>query len=220
LIQGFQALAVTRSRHFYYNVDHAKVFPDLNDSYDELYNLGWISDGTSDFGRIDRQDDFLRAMVDQAKKLYNPLTLNSFLSKLPQGVTLDQNFTLRELIGLAVRYHGINPNAIATYTLPVEAVNNTSLGDVLFVWQPYAQEQLVDIFGHQLEKPSNPPPDSAMQSVAPPFVAVPTTTSTTTTTVPAHKKKHPGTTTSATTTTTTNPTLVQPNFDPRPCSPS
>lgn len=222
LVQGFQALAITRSRHFYYNIRHATTFPNINDSYDELYNLGWIYDGTSDFGRIDRQNDFLRAMVDQAKKLYNPLTLNSFLSKLPQGVTLDSNFTLNELIGLAVRYHSINANAIQTYTLPTEADNNTALGDVLYVWQPYAQEQLVSIFGSQLEKPSNPPPNEDNQSVAPPYVAVTTTTSTTTTTLaPTHKKKHSGaTTTTAPTTTTTNPTLAQPSFDPRPCSPS
>ena len=37
---------------------------------------GWMYDPTSDFGRIDRQDAFLRAMVDRAKKLYNPLTMN------------------------------------------------------------------------------------------------------------------------------------------------
>jgi len=219
LIQGFQALAVTRSRHFYYNVDHAKVFPHLTDSYDELYNLGWIYDGTSDFGRIDRQADFLRAMVDQAKKLYNPFTINSFLSKLPQGITLDQSFSLNELIGLAVRFHSINPNSILTYTLPTVAANNTALGDVLFVDQPYAQEQLVSIFGNELESPTNPPQNTALQSVAPPYVAVTTTTSTTTTVPSTHKKKH-STGTTTTTTTTTNPTLTQPKFDPRPCEPS
>ena len=218
LVQGFQALAVTRSRHFYYNVDHAKTFPDLNDSYDQLYNLGWIYDGTSDFGRIDRQGDFLRAMVDQAKKLYNPFTINSFLSKLPEGITLDQSFSLNELIGLAVRFHSINANAILTYTLPTFAANNTALGDVLFVDQPYAQQQLVSIFGNELESPTNPPPNAALQSVAPPYVAV-TPSTTTTTTVPSTKKKH-STGTTTTTTTTLNPTLSQPNFDPRPCEPS
>jgi hypothetical protein len=219
-VQGFQALAVTRSRHFYYNVDHATSFPNLNDSYDELYNLGWLYDGTSDFGRIDRQGDFLRAMVDQARKLYNPFTINSFLSKLPQGITLDQTFSLRELIGLAVRFHNINANSILTYTLPTIAANNTALGDVLYVDQPYAQEQLVSIFGSELETPTNPPPNTALQSVAPPVVAVTTTSTSTTTTVPPHKKKHAPGATTTTTTTTLNPTLAQPSFDPRPCSPS
>jgi hypothetical protein len=117
-----------------------------------------------------------------------------------------------------VRFHSINANAILTYTLPTFAANNTALGDVLFVDQPYAQQQLVSIFGNELESPTNPPPNAALQSVAPPYVAV-TPSTTTTTTVPSTKKKH-STGTTTTTTTTLNPTLSQPNFDPRPCEPS
>jgi hypothetical protein len=148
-------------------------------------------------------------MVDQAKTLYNPLTINSFLSKLPQGVTLDSNFSLHELIGLAVRFHSINANAIQTYTLPTVAADNSSLGDVLFVNQPTAQQMFVQIFGSELTAPKDPPPNVALQTPPPPVVA--TTTSTSTTTLASTKKKSPPTT------TTTNPTLAQPNFDPRPC---
>jgi anionic cell wall polymer biosynthesis LytR-Cps2A-Psr (LCP) family protein len=221
LIQGAEALAVTRSRHLYYNIKGLRYWPHnatgtaLANSTaidDEVYNDGWRYDGSSDFGRIIRQDAFLRAMVDQAKKLYNPLTINNFLSKLPQGVTLDANFSLHELIGLAVRFHSINPNAIQTYTLPTLAADNASLGDVLFVDQPAAQQLFVQIFGNELIAPTNPPPNEALQTPPPPVV---TTTSTTTTTVPANKKSK-----ATTTTTTLNPTLAQPNFDPRPCSPS
>ncbi|MFY9782155.1 MAG: hypothetical protein WAK12_01290, partial [Acidimicrobiales bacterium] len=210
LVEGFQALALTRSRHFYYNTDHAKVFPNVDASPGELYDTGWQYDPTSDFGRIDRQDAFLRAVIDQSKKLYNPFKLNTFISKLTQGVTLDSTFTLDEMIGLAERFHGINANSIPTYTLPTVAVNNTALGDVLYVDEPAAQQQLVSIFGTQLEKPSDPPPNTDNQSAPPPYVAV-----TTTTTMPANKN---GSSTS--TTTTTNPTLAVPAFDPTPCAPS
>jgi LCP family protein required for cell wall assembly len=218
LIQGFQALAVTRSRHMYYNVKGLRYWPRnatglaLENSTaidEEVYNDGWDYDGTSDFGRIIRQDAFLRAMVDQAKKLYNPLTVNSFLSKLPQGITLDRNFSLKELISLAVRFHGINANAIQTYTLPTRSVDNATLGDVLFVDQPTAQRLLVQIFGSELTVPKDPSPNEALQSLPPP--AITTTTSTTATSPPPSKKKP------TLTTTTTNPTLAQPNFDPRPC---
>jgi LCP family protein required for cell wall assembly len=221
LIIGPQALALTRSRHMYYNVKGLSNWPkgltanDLAYSTvddDEVYNLGWLYDGSSDFGRIDRQDAFLRAMIDAAKKLYNPLTLNNFIEKLPEGITLDKTISLDELIGLAERFHSINANSILTYTLPTVAEDNTDLGDVLYVAQPYAQQQLVSVFGSQLEKPTNPPPNTDNQSVQPPYVAVTTPTSTTT---PKTTKKH----TSTTTTTTTNPTLAQPNFDPTPCTP-
>jgi LCP family protein required for cell wall assembly len=218
LIQGAQALAVTRSRHMYYNVKGLRYWPRnatgvalANSAVidQEVYNYGWDYDGTSDFGRIIRQDAFLRAMVDQAKKLYNPLTINSFLSKLPQGITLDSNFSFRELIGLAVRFHSINANAIKTYTLPTIAATNATLGDVLFVNQPTAQKLLVEIFGSELTVPKDPSPNEALQSLPPPVIT--TTTSTTTTSPPSNKKKPTATT------TTTNPTLAQPNFDPRPC---
>jgi LCP family protein required for cell wall assembly len=213
LIQGFQALAVTRSRHLYYNVKGSSSWPHDATSAalanstaidDEVLNDGWDYDPTSDFGRIVRQDAFLRAMVDQAKKLYNPLTINTFLSKLPQGITLDNNFSLNELIGLAVRFHGINADAIKTYTLPTTAVTNATLGDVLIVDQPSAQQQFVSIFGSELESPTNPPPNAALQTPPPPVLS-------STTTSPPSKKK------SSITTTTTNPTLAQPNFDPKPC---
>lgn len=222
LIKGLQALAVTRSRHMYYNVKGLRYWPPnatgaalVNDPAidQEVYNDGWDYDGSSDFGRIDRQNAFLRAMVDQAKKLYNPLTINSFLSQLPQGITLDKNFSLNELIGLAVRFHSLNANAIRTYTLPTSAATNATLGDVLFVDQPSAQQLFAQIFGNELTAPTNPPPNEALQTPQPPTVAttIPRTTTTSTTTT-KHGK-------STATTTTTNPTLAQPSFDPRPCSP-
>jgi LCP family protein required for cell wall assembly len=217
LVTGFQALALTRSRHFYYNVDHATSFPNVSegssaDGANELYDAGWMYDGTSDFGRIDRQNAFLRAMVDQAKKLYNPLTINSFLSKLPQGITLDQNFSLNELIGLAVRFHSINPNAIQTWTMPTVSATNTELGDVLYVEQPEAQQMLANIFGSELKAPADPPPDTSNVSTPPPTV-------TTTTQPAASLVTSPKKSSSAPTTTTTNPTLAAPSFDPVPCTP-
>jgi LCP family protein required for cell wall assembly len=221
LITGFQTLAVSRSRHFYYNVDHAKTFPPVSwgstsEGANELYDAGWMYDPTSDFGRIDRQDAFMRAMIERAKTLYNPLTLNSFLSKIPQGVALDQNFSLHELIGLAVRFHGINPNSIQTWTLPTTAVNNTALGDVLYVEQPETQQMLVDVFGTQLETPSNPPPNEAGQTPLPPVVTA-TTTTTAPTTSTTTSKSGVTTTTAA---PTPNPTLTSvPAYDPVPCTP-
>ena len=56
---------------------------------------------TGDFGRIERQDAFLRSLIDAAKSKYNPLTLNAFLGSSPQGVVIDDQLTLNDLIGLA-----------------------------------------------------------------------------------------------------------------------
>ncbi|MHB1209280.1 MAG: LCP family protein [Acidimicrobiales bacterium] len=204
LVNGFQALAVARSRH-----------------YEWFQNGVWNYDVTSDFGRIDRQNAFMRAMIERAKHLYNPLTINSFLSKLPQGITLDSNFTLTDLIGLAVKFHSFNPANMVTYTLPTVGSTNPTLGDVLYVDQPAAQQMLVNLFGSELITPTNPPPNAALQTPLPPVV-------TTTTTVPVTSTTHKATTTTAKagttqvstpTTTTTLATPGQQYFDPVPCTP-
>ncbi len=195
-VKGFQALAVARSRHYYW-FEHGV----------------WNYDVTSDFGRIWRQNVFLRAMLSRAKGLYNPLTINSFLSKLPQGISLDSNFSLGELIDLALKFHGLNPASIHTYTLPTEVGQAPSVGSVLFVKQPDAQRMMVSIFGGQLLRPTNPPPNTAMQTPLPPPVATTTTGVPATVTTPTTPK------TSVATTTTTVPTVGDQYFDPVPCKP-
>ncbi len=201
LITGFQALAVARSRH-----------------YQWFQNGVWNYDGTSDFGRIDRQNAFLRAMISRAKSLYNPLTINSFLAKIPQGITLDSGFTLNELIAFAVKFHNFNPANMLTYTLPTVAATVAPVGDVLFTQEPEAQQLLVSIFGSSLLTPTNPPPNAQLQTPLPPVVA----TTTTTTTVVSPSTSRPATSTTKASTgtkTVTNPTAVVPYFDPVPCTP-
>ncbi|HVB71477.1 MAG TPA: LCP family protein [Acidimicrobiales bacterium] len=209
LVSGFQALAVARSRHFYYSPSAAAWPKDGNSLVNQGYNVpGWTYDPTSDYGRIDRQNAFLRAMLSRVKgDLFNPIALNSFFANIPSGVAIDSTWTLRELIGLALKFHSINPDAIKTYTLPTTG-GTLGAADVLYVQQPEAQQMLVSIFGSSLIAPTNPPPNAAGQTPMPPVV--PTTTPHATTTVKGHKNH---------VTTTTNPTLAVPSFDPTPCTP-
>ena len=198
LVTGAQALAVARSRHYEY-----------------FQNGQWLYDGTSDYGRIYRQNIFIKAMINQVKNIYNPLKLNSLISSIPAGITLDSNFTLNNLVSLAIKFHKFNSSAMKSYTLPVAGMVNPNLGDVLIVKQPDAQALLLSIFGNTLLTPTNPPPNSLFVSTPPPVVT--TTTTTTTTTIPSKHKNH-STTTSTSTTTTTDPSQVMPYFDPVPCS--
>jgi LCP family protein required for cell wall assembly len=202
LVTRYQALAVARSRHY------------------EWYQNGvWNFDPTSDFGRIIRQDAFMRAMINRVRGLYNPLTINSFLSKIPQGITLDDNFTLKDMLELAVKFHGMNANAMLTYTLPTISAYNADVGDVLYVDQPAAQQMLVNLFGNSLLNPTSPPPDTALATPMPPHIT-PTTTTTTTTLAPSKAKTKAKGSTPTPTTTTTNPSQAIPYYDPRPCEPS
>jgi LCP family protein required for cell wall assembly len=219
LVNGFQALAVARSRHYYYALNGHPVWPNrkdfatMSDSAinDELINDGFTYDGTSDFGRIDRQTSFLRAMFERVKsRLDNPLAMNGFLSNLPKGITIDSTFSLNELIGLALKFHGYNSNSMQTFTMP-EAPAVVGGADVEVVEEPQAEQLLVNLFGSSLLRPTNPPPNAAGVALMPPVIT-PTTTTTlrTTTTTKSH---HP------VTTPTLNPTLAVPTFDPTPCTP-
>jgi LCP family protein required for cell wall assembly len=184
LLSGAQALAVGRSRHYEYYADGE-----------------WQYDGTSDFGRIQRQDAFLRALIAAVKsKETNPIALAKFAGSLHEGLQIDDGFSASELIGLAETYHSFDGSQLVSLTLPTEDTNAVpDLGDVLVASEPAAQQMLVNVFGSSLVAPTNPPPDVNGSSEAPPTV--------TPTTVPAGH---------ATTTSTTTP---PPSFDPTPCTP-
>ena len=198
LLNGAQALAVARARHY------------------EYYAHGyWQFDGTSDFGRIQRQDVFIRSLITSAKSKVNPLTVNAFIGSIHQGVTIDDGFGINELIGLALDYRSFDPANLAAQTLPTEAANGFGdLGDVLTVQQPEAQQLLVNTFGSDLTTPTNPPPDAAGDPNPPPTIT-PTTVAPATPTT-ASKSERSGSAAVATTTTTVPP----PSFNPTPCTPS
>ena len=140
LLNGAQALAVARARHY------------------EYYANGyWQYDGTSDFGRIQRQDVFLRSLITAAKSKVNPLTVNAFIGSVHEGVTIDDGFGFNQLIGLALTYHSFDPANLQAQTLPTEAANGFGdLGDVLTVQQPEAQQMLVNMFGSDLADADQP----------------------------------------------------------------
>lgn len=166
LLNGTQALAVARSRHYQYEVDGQ-----------------WQYTPIGDLGRIKRQDAFLRALVDAAKSKYNPLELNAFLGSLPQGIEIDKTLSLSDLVGLAEDFHSITINAIQTYTLPTTTIGAvTPWGDVLFVNQPADQQLLVKIFGNELIHPTAPPPNTTLVPETPPAVGTTSTTPTSTST--------------------------------------
>ena len=206
LVTNRTALELVRSRHY------------------QWYEHGqWWTDVTSDYGRIYRQNEFLKAMIDKAKRTYNPLTLASFVSKLTSGIAVDSNFTAGEMIGLAEKFHNIDVANLQTDTRPTAPGSYGGLGSILFVQEPAMQKMLFSIFGTQLLKPTNPPPiDSAGDT---PSWNPPTTTTTAKTAAAVHiPAGHflvnlAASSSTAPTTTTTAPPEGDQFFDPYPCNP-
>ncbi|HEX7459007.1 MAG TPA: LCP family protein, partial [Acidimicrobiales bacterium] len=189
-LNGGYSLAVARSRHYQYYA-----------------NGYWQYDGTSDFGRIQRQNAFMKALINQAEKQYNPFTLNAFIGSVVQGVTIDSTFTLADLISLSKQFRKFASDSLATWTLPTYSSSSSefySLGSVLYVQQPQADQVISQFLGGPAPVAPTPPPG--------PYGEVTTTTTTTAPTTSSTGGSTPATTAPAVTTTT-----IPVNFDPTPC---
>ena len=187
-VNGGYSLAVARSRHYQYYA-----------------NGYWQSDGTSDFGRIQRQNAFLKALINQAQKQYNPLTLNAFIGSVIQGVTIDSTFTVTELAALAQHFKGFASSSLAASTLPTYASDSSefySLGAVLYVQEPQATQVISQFLGGPAPTALTPPPG--------PYGTVATTTTSPT-------GYGTGTGTPTTTAPAVTTTTIPVNFDPTPC---
>ncbi|HWD53386.1 MAG TPA: LCP family protein [Acidimicrobiales bacterium] len=190
-VNGGYSLAVARSRDY------------------EYYKNGyWQYDGTGDYGRIVRQNAFLKALINQAETKYNPLTLNAFIGSVVQGVTIDSTFNVAGLISLAREFHAFASTSLVTATLPTYGADSDVfgyLGSVLYVQQPAADQVIAQFLGEAPETVIAPPPD--------PYGS-PATTTTTSTTEASSGGSTPPTNAPSTTTTT-----IPSDFDPTPCTP-
>ena len=191
-VNGGYSLAVARSRDY------------------EYYKNGyWQYDGTGDYGRIVRQNAFLKALINEAETKYNPLTLNAFIGSVVQGVTIDSTFNVAGLISLAREFHAFASNSLVTATLPTYGSDSSVfgyLGSVLYVQQPDADQVIAQFLGQSPEPVVSAPPD--------PYGSPATTTTTTSTTTASSGGSTPATNAPSTTTTT-----IPSDFDPIPCTP-
>jgi LCP family protein required for cell wall assembly len=193
-MNGNQVLALARSRYFQY--------------YDPARHE-WISDPTSDLGRIERQNLILEALMTKVKSTYNPLTLRAVLSQVVHDISVDKSMSLGMAYDLVERYHALSPSQLETFTLPTAGAVSHS-GDVEVVQQPAAQQVITTFLGSPPQTAVTPP----LTSYGSPQRIVTTTTTTappTTTTTTTRGKK------ATTTTTTAPPSVATPPYDPTPC---
>ena len=149
-LNGDQALAWVRSRHFQY------------------YEAGrWRSDPRSDFGRILRQQDFIRRLMKRAisKGIRNPLTLNRMVDIGTDNVTIDDQMSSKDIFALGKQFRSLEPTAVQMYTLPV-TMARIGGADVLRVKQPDAQQVIAEFTGQSKQPgegevpPANIPPST------------------------------------------------------------
>jgi len=139
---GDQALAWVRSRHYQY------------------FESGrWRDDPTSDLGRIQRQQDFVRRMMKKAvaSGIGNPLTLNRLVGIGAKDVTLDSAMSTPDLVKVARKFKSLNPDTVDMLTLPTAPVTIAG-ADVLRLNRDQAQAYIDRLNGIAAPSPGQVKP--------------------------------------------------------------
>jgi LCP family protein required for cell wall assembly len=190
VLNGQEALALSRSRYFEYYQDGQ-----------------WISDPSSDIGRIERQNLIIAAALDKAKSTYNPFRLNTLLTSVVHDFSKDNGLTANDLFSLAERYHAFSGSQLQAYTLPTVGATSSVAGDVEVVQPDEAAQTISQFLGGAVGPITTPPLDSYGDPITLPLPT--TTTAAPTPTTPAPASGSP------TTTAPAGPSI--PPYDPRAC---
>ncbi len=121
-LDGAQALAFVRSRFFTEVIDGSAVV-----------------DGRSDLGRVERQQDFLRAVLGEVVGIRNPITLNRAAWAMADDIAIDDSLSLRDSLWLARRLGGSSPESVV---LPVSPTTTSGGAQVLELRSQEAQPVL------------------------------------------------------------------------------
>jgi LCP family protein required for cell wall assembly len=140
-LNGNETLALSRSRHYEYEVSPGVWEPDLS----------------SDLGRIERQNVIIEALIDKAKSTYDPFTLNAFIGSAVHDLRIG-GLSSSEVLSLAVKYHGFSGSDLQTATVPTYPATSAA-GSVEVVDEPQAEEVIDQFLGEASDPIVTPPLD-------------------------------------------------------------
>ena len=174
-LDGTQALAYARSRHFEISRTTGR----------------WQEDPTSDFGRIARQQHFIKAALRKAvsKGARNPFVLRDLLGFAQKNVTLDSSYSIGDLVSLGTSFSSFDPDSLLTFTPPA---TGTMVGSMsVLILQEAAAQPIFDIFRGTAPiidpatttTTATTTPGSGGPSTSAPSVTTPPTSAVTTTTL-------------------------------------
>lgn len=166
LVQGDEALAYVRSRYYEYQV-----------------NGRWQGDGTSDYGRINRQQDFIRRLMQRAidKGITNPLVAKRLLDVAKSNnVRIDDELSLTDIRRLANSLKGLAPGEAASYRIEGKGqlINGASV--IVPAISSEANQAILAVFRGEKPVGATVPPDTADTASSTPGTAAAGTTAATT----------------------------------------
>jgi LCP family protein required for cell wall assembly len=112
-LDGSQALAFVRSRNYIETIDGVDR-----------------TDPTADLGRVQRQQQFLRAVLDEVGAVRNPFKLMSIANSLVGGLRIDDDMTLFDALGLLRRMSSLDPEPQTLPTTPFRTSGGAAVLDL------------------------------------------------------------------------------------------
>jgi LCP family protein required for cell wall assembly len=81
----------------------------------------WTDDNGNDYGRIQRQQDFVRRVLKRAidKGIRDPLVMNSLVNSGIKSVRVDTGLSAGDVVALGRTFRSFNPEELQTVQLPV-----------------------------------------------------------------------------------------------------
>jgi len=127
MLNGTDALAYARSRHFETKTGNG--------------GKAWVGDPSSDFGRINRQQQFIKLALKRAivKGARNPFVLNQLIDVGIGSVRLDDQLTTQDLLKLGNQFRDFNPDSLQVYTPAATGTVTAGGADVLLLDNAGAQ---------------------------------------------------------------------------------
>ncbi len=132
-LDGTEALAYARSRHFQTKTGNG--------------GKTWVTDSSSDLGRIARQQQFIKLALKRAiaKGVRNPFVLNQLIGVAQGNVILDDHVTTKDLLDLGSQFKNFDPDSLKVYTPPATGTVTSGGADVL-VLDNAAAQPIFDLF--------------------------------------------------------------------------
>ena len=182
---GDEALAYVRSRHLKWMDEGGKTH----------------EDGTSDLGRISRQQDFLRRTLQAAleKGIFDPSVARALITSLQKDIVTEAGFTINNMLEFAGVLRDVDPATIQTYQ--IEARGMTVSGNSVLDPRIEGDNMVAILAIFRGQAPLAGAPDQTFESTT--TVAATTTTNATGTTTA-------GSTVTTTTLPATTTTAVEP----------
>ena len=110
---------------FNFNGDHALAYVRSRKLQALDENGKWITDGTSDLGRISRQQDFIRRTVASllSAGAFNPSVIRALIKTSDDFIVNDTELTVNKMLEFAGVVKGIDPAEITTYQIEARGTN-------------------------------------------------------------------------------------------------